>query len=146
MLSLCGLGALALFLPGSWQKHMGIAVWTAHHRVLEWMVFSFCGVFSFLSLGEFVYRDNRTKKRLKTLPADEQEVLRPFVKDNVRTRHLLTGGAGNASGLIRDGILLPSPINQHSEGRLGDYYYTARHDVFKYLKRHPRLVGLPPKP
>jgi hypothetical protein len=109
MLTLVCLVSIALFLPATWQQSMGVFVFGAEHRVLEWGILLFCGPFLLLSIAETAGKrylsKRRINKRLQNLADDEKRTLNRFLTQDKSTV-IMWPHEGGVETLQADGIFV----------------------------------------
>ncbi len=144
MAALSILSTVGLFLPRDWQLVMGIADWTAKYRVQEWMIFLFGVIWVMLSGIQGLFSLENIRRKLHSLPKDQKEVLRYYVKEDVSAHPWFLAQTGPRS-LECEGILvlLPKPaVSPQSEPQLdGILNYRVKLWILKYLKKRPKLVS-----
>jgi hypothetical protein len=120
-LALAVLGG-CLFLRGSmFFPDTGIGKWSDDHWI--WIFFGILFPICYLPTRrvfewEERWRANRKRnKRLHNLTSDEQSILAPYIKSNMRTDRIIYSDAV-AKGLADDGILYIPDVSRDTLGRI----------------------------
>jgi hypothetical protein len=129
------LASASLFLPTSWQMHMGIYSFTSIHRVVEWAMFIACAAMLALMTIEITYKPIKRYRELKIRMArlsapEKQTILTLFQVPEQRFARW--PHEPEVLHLHRDGILW-----REDAGTGGFFAYGLEHSARRFLERHP---------
>jgi Super-infection exclusion protein B len=129
------LASAGLFLPTTWQMHMGVYSFTSTYRPWEWLVFMACAVLLTLMVMEIAYKRNKGYREIKTrmarLSAPEKQSILTLIQvpevPFARWPH-----DPEVLHLHRDGILW-----REDAGTGGLFTYGLEDSTRRFLNRHP---------